>query len=127
MRQMAVRTGFSGAAVTVIISGELDICTEPTLQRTLTEVLGQRPERLVLDLAQVAFIDCASARLLATASRALPGARKAVIRRPSRAVRRVLDLTGMSTCFWIEYSRPGCQPARAPWQHAQARGGLPTQ
>ena len=117
---MAVRTHFSGDAAIIVVSGELDICTEPALRRTLTEVLDQRPERLVFDLADVTFIDCASARVLADAGRALPGSRKAVIRRPSRAVRRVLELTGMSACLWIEYSAPGRHLAPPQREHAQS-------
>lgn len=93
---------FSEVTATVVISGEIDITVAPELQRALREVLDHRPERLVFDLAEAAFIDCASARVLAAASRALPQARKAVICRPSRAVDRILQLSGMSTYFWIE-------------------------
>lgn len=123
-QHLDVRTRVSGSTATVIASGELDVCTEPALQRVLTEVLDRRPERLVLDLAQVTFIDCASARVLAAASRALPGSREAVISRQSRAVRRVLELTGMSACFRIVHSLPGRSPARPQREHAQPRAGL---
>jgi anti-sigma B factor antagonist len=99
MEHLTVCTHFSGNAATVIVDGELDVRTAPELRRALTEVLDKGPERLILDLADVTFIDCASARVLAAASRALPGSRKAVIRRSSRPVRRVLALTGITACF----------------------------
>jgi anti-anti-sigma factor len=109
----------SGGAAMVTLSGELDVCAVPAVEDALRAVLDQGPERLILDLAGVTFIDCAATRTLAAASRALPGSRKAVIRRPGRAVRRILELTGMSRCFWIQYSRPGCDFARTPRAHAQ--------
>lgn len=124
---MAVRTHFSGDAAIVVISGELDICAEPALRRALTEVLDQRPERLFFDLADVTFIDCAAARALTAAGRALPGSRKAVIRRPSRVVRRLLDLAGISACFWIEDSVPVRRCARAQRKHARPGAGLRVQ
>lgn len=70
------------------------------------DVLEQRPEQLVVDLTDVTFIDCAAARVLAAANRVLPRDRQAVIRRPSRAVRWLLDVTGMSAGFWFDYSLP---------------------
>lgn len=109
-----MHTRFSEVTATVVISGELDIAVVSELQRALREVLNRRPERLVLDLAGVTFIDCASARVLATASRALPRARKAVICRPSRVVDRMLQLTGMSAYFWIERPIPGVSHRARP-------------
>lgn len=122
-RPLTVHARVSEGVVTVIVSGELDICTGPALQRVLADVLKREPKRLILDLAGVTFIDCASARMLLAASRALPAGRKAVIRRPSPAVERLLRLVGTLTDFWIEMPgtgslRPGpgstCSAAGAP-------------
>ena len=114
MQHLAVHTRFSEGTAAVIISGELDFCTAPALQHALSEVADRGPERLVLDLAEVTFIDCAAARVLVAASRALPNGRKAVIRRPSRMVDRVLQLTGMSAYFWIERPPPRYRLTRPP-------------
>lgn len=122
MHYPPVRTRYSDGTATVFLSGELDACTAPEVQRVLREVLDQRPERLVLDLAEVFFIDCAAARELAAASRALPGSRKAVVRRQSRAVRRVLELTGMSACFRNEDALPGWHLTRTPRNRAHPAG-----
>jgi anti-sigma B factor antagonist len=111
-QQVAVHTRFLESAATVVISGELDICAVPSLERALREVLDQGADKLVLDLAGVTFIDCASVRALAAASHALPGSRRALIRRPSPMVERVLRVTGMSACFWIERPVPGYPHAR---------------
>lgn len=124
-QHMVVRVRFSGTTATVVVSGELDVCSEHTLAVALTGVLEQRPEQLVLDLTDVTFIDCAAARVLAAAGRALPGARKAVIRRPSRAVRRVLELTGVFAGFWTDYSQPDSHHARPRRRHSQPRAVTP--
>jgi anti-anti-sigma factor len=108
MQHLAVRTVFTEHQATLVIRGEVDISAAPAVERALGEALSQRPERLVFDLGRVDYIDCASLRALAAARRVLPGHGKAIIRRPSRAVRRVLELTGMSACFLAE---PGSRTA----------------
>lgn len=123
-QHMVVRVRFSGTAATVVVSGELDVCTEHALTLALTGVLEQRPERLVLDLTDVTFIDCAAVRVLAAACHAMPGSGRAVLRRPSRTVRRVLELTGMTACFQIECSAPGRHLARTRRRGAQPWAGL---
>jgi anti-anti-sigma regulatory factor len=50
MQHLAVRTVFTEHQATLVISGEVDICTGPAVERALGEALNQRPERLVLDL-----------------------------------------------------------------------------
>jgi anti-anti-sigma factor len=110
---LSVHTRWRAGTAAVTISGELDVCTRPSLMRLLSDVLAQRPERLVLDLAQVTFMDCGSARALAVASRALPGTGKAVISQTSRPAGRILRLTGMSSCFTIAGGLPGYRPPAA--------------
>lgn len=113
-RLLAVHARVSEGVATVTVSGELDIGTESVLRRVLGEILRQEPETLIFDLAGVTFIDCATARVLLAASRTLPGARKAVIRRPSLVVRRLLQLAGLSAGFRIETPSAGSlRPGRA--------------
>jgi anti-anti-sigma factor len=69
------------------------------LSHRLAQVALRRPGRLVFDLAQVTFIDCAATRLIASAASILPTGARPVIRHPSPAVRRILDLTDIAaTC-----------------------------
>ena len=81
--------------VTIVLAGDLDLVTSSPLRQRLTQALGDRPQRLVFDMAQVGFIDCAAARLIVSTGRSLPAGRRPVIQRPSPAVRRVLKLTGL--------------------------------
>jgi anti-anti-sigma factor len=80
---------------TLVVHGELDIATTPELQRLL-EGLRRRRHAVVLDLAAVTFIDSTglSALIDARAESARNGWEFSV-RRPSAAVRRVVELAGL--------------------------------
>jgi len=88
--------------VTVVVSGELDLVTTPSLTAHLTQILDNEPQRLVFDMTRVGFIDCAAARLVASTGQFLPHNQRPVIRFPSRLVRRVLELTGLDDYCEIE-------------------------
>jgi anti-anti-sigma factor len=87
---------------TVVITGELDLTTRWVLTERLSPILHTSPRRLVLDMAGTGFMDCGSARLIASAARFLPEDSRLIIRRPSQAVRRVLGLTGFDADLEIE-------------------------
>lgn len=93
---MVIEAAVSAGTVTIVISGELDAATTPLLARRLAQILADGPQRLVFDMAGVGFIDCAAARLIVGTGRCLPTGRRPVIRRPSPAVRRMLELTGLA-------------------------------
>jgi anti-sigma B factor antagonist len=88
--------------ITVMLTGELDVTTRPVLTERLLPILATKPRRLVLDMAGTDFMDCGSARLIASARWWLPDDARLVVRRPSRAVRRVLELTGLDAYYEIE-------------------------
>jgi anti-anti-sigma factor len=90
---VAFEVTFSRGTATLVIIGELDLNTMPLLSERLSLILRQKPRRLVVDMARTGFMDCGSARLIAGAVRSLPDTGQLVIRRPSPAVRRVLELT----------------------------------
>jgi anti-anti-sigma factor len=84
---------FSRGTATLVIIGELDLNTMPLLSECLSLILRDKPRRLVVDMARTGFMDCGSARLIVGVARSLPDTGQLVIRRPSPAVRRVLELT----------------------------------
>ena len=89
-------------AATIAVRGELDLVTMPFLAEQLTLVSRDKPARLVFDLAGTSFMDCGSARLIASSGEWLPAGRRPVIRRPGPAVRRILELTGLDAYCEIE-------------------------
>ena len=99
---MVIEVDVSQDTTTVVITGELDFTTRPVLAERLSLILRARPRRLVLDMAGTCFMDCGSARLIVSAAQFLPEGRRPIIRHPSRAVRRVLELTGLDAECEIE-------------------------
>jgi anti-anti-sigma factor len=100
-RSLAIQVDVTPERATVVVGGELDLVSMPVLAARLSVVLRRRPRRLILDMAGTTFMDCACARLLASAGQFLPDY-KPVIRQPTSAVRRVLQLTGLDAEFEIE-------------------------
>lgn len=92
----------TAGTLTLVISGELDPVSTPSLDALLAQIGDGAPQRLVFDLAGVGFIDCATARLITGTGRFLPPGQRPVIRRPAPAVRRILDLTGLDADCEIE-------------------------
>jgi anti-sigma B factor antagonist len=83
-----------GAAVHVILTGELDISTAQRLEDDMRRVEAESPALVVLDLQQLSFMDSTGLRLLITAdTRAREGQRKLVIVQGNEMVQRVMRLT----------------------------------
>ena len=79
------------AVATVVVSGELDLATAPSLSSTVAEQGDAR--LLVLDLTAVTFIDSTGVRVLIEADRACAGSgSRLVVLAGDGPVRRVLDL-----------------------------------
>jgi anti-anti-sigma factor len=101
-RLVSVRAAIGPHVITLVVSGDLDAATMSVLSDRLAQVAAQRPRRLVFDLAQVGFIDCAATRLIASAAAFLPAGGGPVLRHPSPAVRRILDLTDLAAACEVE-------------------------
>jgi len=113
MAQWFIVQATSGSEKTVVVRlrGELDVTVRATLEELLALLPGTQPGRLVIDLADVSFMDCGTAAVVfATARRALPPGRKPVIRAPRPAIRRLLQITGWDKqCVMGTYPRRGQQ------------------
>jgi anti-anti-sigma factor len=86
---LKVEVCWDGVVATVTVSGELDCTTAPDLARRLLEVAAGNPERIVLDLGGLVFVDVASARALDRTYKALQAQCPVILRapRPSSARR----------------------------------------
>ncbi|MDP9071450.1 MAG: STAS domain-containing protein [Actinomycetota bacterium] len=85
--------------VLVCLAGELDMYTAPALQERLEEVIAEPgTSAVVLELSRLSFIDSSGLSAIVMASRKL-GDRGGELNLsgPSPAVRRVLEITGIST------------------------------
>jgi anti-anti-sigma factor len=79
---LQVETCWDGVVATVTVSGELDCTTAPDLTRRLLEVAAGHPERFVLDLGGLVFVDVASARALDSTYKALEAQCPVILRAP---------------------------------------------
>ena len=85
----------------ITVVGEIDVATTPTLQAALVDATA-RDLPIVLDTAGVVFMDSTGlAGILAMRDDGGSSGRF-VLQRPSAAVRRILDLTGITGIFEIE-------------------------
>ena len=83
-----------GVVATVTVTGELDITTASTLTRRLLEVGTAHPDRLVLDLSGLVFVDVAGARALNEAHTLLQAERPVILRTPRPSARKFLEIAG---------------------------------
>lgn len=85
------------------LSGEIDLATVPDLEVALQTAERRRPQRLVLDFAQVRFMDSSGIRTLLLAQRrATLGEHRLILRRCSPPVRRLLEITGIVDQFFFD-------------------------
>ena len=92
------RSDPSGAPV-VAVSGELDISNAATLEATVAALAAERPERLSFDLSGLRYMDSAGIAVLLDAAARVGAVR---LRDPSPAVRRVVELTGLTEVLPLE-------------------------
>ncbi|HVF19605.1 MAG TPA: STAS domain-containing protein [Mycobacteriales bacterium] len=85
----------------ISIAGELDVATTPALQAAIAAAV-ERALPIVLDASAVSFMDSTGlAGMLAMRNDGASDLRL-VLQRPSPAVRRILELTGIDGIFEIE-------------------------
>ncbi len=88
---------------TVTAVGEIDLSTADALQHAITDVQGDRPIAVVVDLAGVTFIDSAGINVLLTGKRlADERGQDYRVTGAGGMVREVLELTGV----WEHLSHP---------------------
>jgi anti-anti-sigma factor len=93
---LGVNVCWHGVVVRVTLAGELDITTAPTLTSSLDEVAAARPEKVVLDLGGLDFVDVAGARALDGAWKSLAAGCPVSVRPPRPPARTVFELTGIA-------------------------------
>jgi len=86
----------NGSRVELFLGGELDVAAVPTFREVLDDQLDLGGRRVVVDLAELEFIDAAGiAELVGAGRRAERIGGAVTIRSPQPAVRRALDITGV--------------------------------
>ncbi len=88
--------------IVVAVSGEIDLSTGDELWAAIEEAATRSP-RLVIDLTETTFIDSSGLAVLVRAHHRLGQIPEAVVlRAPSSAARKVLDISGVDRLLTIE-------------------------
>ena len=86
-----------GMATILTLVGEADLFTLPVVVDVLARVIADSDGPIIVDLANIKFINSGSARVLARASQFLDDrGRTLTVRSPSRMAGRILGLLGLS-------------------------------
>jgi anti-sigma B factor antagonist len=98
--QLEVDTAADTAGQPVIrVAGDLDIASVERLRTAVDAAMAERPERLTFDVSALRFMDSAGIAVMLVAARNVSSVR---LHGPSPAVRRVVELTGLSEVLVVE-------------------------
>ncbi len=90
-----------GGATVVALRGELDVASSQGLSDELVGLIEAGATDLVIDLAELAFIDSTGLSAILRANRKLERGHL-LLREPSPMVRQVLEITGLTGSLRIE-------------------------
>ena len=92
-----------GGHPVVFVYGEIDVMTAPRLHETLAEVIAESPTSLLVDLANVTFIDSTGLGALVVAHRHLEerGGHLRLVSVPP-TVAKILAVTGLTSRFDVD-------------------------
>ena len=93
----------NGATV-VSLAGELDLYNAHVVRETLLQVCSESPERLVVDLSAVRFMDSTALGVLIEARTRMPNRRAFLLAAPGLETRRALEISGLDRHFSVHDS-----------------------
>lgn len=82
--------------VRIAVAGELDLAGGTDLGDAVDRAFREDASRVVVDLAEVSFIDSSGLQRLAWLGSSRRGEQELVFVRPSEATRRLIDMTGLA-------------------------------
>ncbi|RSN26810.1 anti-sigma factor antagonist [Amycolatopsis sp. WAC 04169] len=85
----------SEEAITVSVTGDIDISTSPRLHAELFELLADGPGIAVIDMTGVGFCDSSGLSVMVQLNRHCQEAGIDLSFAPSKVVRRAIELTGL--------------------------------
>lgn len=104
-RLTVTETTGEDSSVVLVLEGELDPHTAPTLQAVLDRNLAGEQSSLLLDLTALKFIDSSGLRVLIDAHNSLRERDGGlVVRNPSSTAQRLFEITKLDDHFRIEHT-----------------------
>lgn len=99
----AVAVSLAGGQAVVAVRGDLDRLSAPELECLLDAVIDRGHRDVVLDLAELEFMDASGLRVVADGASRLGAVQGTIsLRSPSVLVRHMLDITGLSKAVRFE-------------------------
>jgi anti-sigma B factor antagonist len=89
------------ATTIVRLQGELDLYNADKLREALLTCCAEQPDRLVIDLAGVKFVDSTALGVLVEASTRLADGKSLVLAAPGLETRRALEISGLDRHFAV--------------------------
>jgi anti-sigma B factor antagonist len=93
-------------ACIVRLAGELDLYNANRVREALLEACADGPERVVVDLTEVDFIDSTALGVLIEARTKLPNRKAFLLASPRLETRRALEISGLDRHFSIHETVP---------------------
>jgi anti-sigma B factor antagonist len=90
-----------GSACVVRLGGELDLYNADQVRAGLADACGRAPERVVVDLAEVEFIDSTALGVLIESRTKLENRGGLVLAAPGLETRRALQISGLDRLFTV--------------------------
>jgi anti-sigma B factor antagonist len=90
--------------VVVSLAGELDLYNANTVREALLECCSESPERLIIDLSAVKFIDSTALGVLIEARTRLANRKGFLLAAPGLETRRALEISGLDRHFAVHES-----------------------
>jgi anti-sigma B factor antagonist len=91
-------------AIVVTLAGELDLYNASDVREALHAATTEQPGRLIVDLAQVEFLDSTILGVLVEARSHLQNRRACVLVAPGVEARRALEVSGLDKHFAVHES-----------------------
>jgi anti-sigma B factor antagonist len=93
-----------GKACVVKLGGELDLYNAPEMRDALAQACADSPERVVVDLSEVEFVDSTALGVLIEARTRLANRGAFLLAAPGLETRRALEISGLDRHFTVHES-----------------------
>ena len=101
-----------GTAYVVRLGGELDLYNAAQVRAALVDACAQAPERIVVDLGEVEFIDSTALGVLIETRTKLANRDGFLLAAPGLETRRALQISGLDQLFNVHDSVPDALGAK---------------
>jgi len=100
-RQPVLGVDAVGTAVVIRLGGELDLYNAAQVRSALADAYAQTPERIVVDLGEVEFIDSTALGVLIEIRAKLDNRDGLLLAAPGLETRRALEVSGLDKLFVV--------------------------